>query len=748
MKSPIRTLLWSILSLGPTSLWAATGPEALQITFGTRSPPGEPSAVADLGDHLVEAENGDIVVAGYGASYYSDTGQRSKPLIARFSRDGRMIYQRILEGFENYRVEDLHAGPTGEPRVVLSAPKGQRAGSVTEQTIHLFTIDDGGSTKRTLAGSVNPRDPWSSMRSADDATADLILTSLPTALAETHARSLIRRRFEVAASGEWQPRYAPNPRSTHLWLTGEGDVVYRQGRPAGIRRVNASGHIASVLTFGKEQSRSQVAMADDRIFVVDPPSRRSGGHALVHAYSMEGQLMWRQYLGPIEGFLRPLPLRDGGLLVAGAYEGSPAVARFDRDGRISWYERFQSTKLVTRINAVLELRDGSIALTGQTGPSEYADSPSDDDGFLIVTDANGEDLRTIQPCLVDTQRLTSLRQELEALTGIRVTRHATYRSRPDIVQASLPPLHVPVRLSDRCAPVSETHLFAFLTQALASARALSLERPYENAFMTVMVLPESVFSGQTAPYRDDHRLSGGPSAALLAGHLSAHATVSYLAGEIAPFLALMRDAARGLREQLDWPLRAADNYSIAGGEAPFGERAQVANAAVQQFVSLDSEAQTSVRTLYADYSFAVSRHPDVLHVWGSSRIIVGRDRVADLFPYLLALPELSAEIERASTQLLETLNIKVYRRDISVLHTTYLNSLVRLLRLADGLSEAQLRGVRAAAVGLLVAPALSAQVMLDGEQRRLRMRPGAEMELLELVLSKQTALAQQAPRHE
>ena len=67
----------------------ATATEVFQVTFGTRYPDVHRiSGSTDSGTHVVEATNGDIVVAGYGGSHFTDAGDRTHPMLARIRRDG------------------------------------------------------------------------------------------------------------------------------------------------------------------------------------------------------------------------------------------------------------------------------------------------------------------------------------------------------------------------------------------------------------------------------------------------------------------------------------------------------------------------------------------------------------------------------------------------------------------------------------------------------------------------------------
>ncbi|HET7131831.1 MAG TPA: hypothetical protein VFJ95_06260 [Gammaproteobacteria bacterium] len=81
-----------LLALGGTGLAAPHGAfaqSAFHVTFGTTASPDQRDA--DNAVFLAETASGDLVVAGSGASYFSDDGQNYvNPLIARFSSAGAL----------------------------------------------------------------------------------------------------------------------------------------------------------------------------------------------------------------------------------------------------------------------------------------------------------------------------------------------------------------------------------------------------------------------------------------------------------------------------------------------------------------------------------------------------------------------------------------------------------------------------------------------------------------------------------
>ncbi|MEM9387909.1 MAG: hypothetical protein AAGA68_22840 [Pseudomonadota bacterium] len=732
----------------------ASAEQTFQVTFGTRLGPGERGMVTDTGQLLVETHGGDLVVAGDGASQYTDTGNHTKPMLARFDRTGELIYQHILEGFDNYRATELRADPGGETLLLVGPSQRLKDGTHSHPELVLLEIDGDGRTTRSSARRVDVLDPWAAVRGNDDPLVDLLLAAIPRGLTETQARAVLRRQYAFDGQGRWQRRSGATSAShpAMAQVTATGELVFLQAYskaalPKGVKKIDRQGRLTTLIAFDEEQSRSRVALTTTRIFLVSSPAR--GRESTVSAYSIDGDLLWRQRIGPIDGQGRPLPLRDDGLLVTGSYEDVSVLIRLDSAGGIAWYERVRSTKRLASLERALELRDGSIAFTGSTSGFLGGFSSTDHDAFLVVTDADAQGLSAYQACLAEASTVESLRLQLEAMTGLRAERRSVYSRHAAASDSPEPALGEPVRLGAQCPPVSEAHFVAFLEGALASAQALAIARPDEKTMVSVTVLPQRVFAEEPRGMRE---VSAGPSGRvprIEAGHLSATDTVTYFREEVVPFLLPMRKAIGELEQELGWRWYVSRHYSVARGVPSFRQQFEALSATLTAFRQLDGVSRTALRGRYPEHIFSIARGPEVLHLWGRDRVIVGRDRLAHLFPYLLEeLPALRERIEQMSSALLSELNVRIARSDPDILHVDYLEALEALMASAAQLSDEERVQVRSLAVAIDVSASQREPVGMRCRRREIAMQLDASGALLPFVLTNREVLAAQEPRRE
>lgn len=77
----------------------AADPEGFHVQFGTRVQGPSASGGGDSGQLVGESRNGAVIVAGYAAGMRSDTGGiPPRPMLAAFSRDGRLLWQQNRGG--------------------------------------------------------------------------------------------------------------------------------------------------------------------------------------------------------------------------------------------------------------------------------------------------------------------------------------------------------------------------------------------------------------------------------------------------------------------------------------------------------------------------------------------------------------------------------------------------------------------------------------------------------------------------
>ena len=98
---PIRVLVAAAaIAAGLAPSWAAAAQNTSHVTFGTSG--GDDGAAI-----LVETESGDLVVAGSGASFWSDDGSiqpSGDPMVARINARGELEWQRVYADLANHRI--------------------------------------------------------------------------------------------------------------------------------------------------------------------------------------------------------------------------------------------------------------------------------------------------------------------------------------------------------------------------------------------------------------------------------------------------------------------------------------------------------------------------------------------------------------------------------------------------------------------------------------------------------------------
>ncbi len=142
-----RCLLAGLLILGNGISLAQ---QSFQVTFGVRGT----NEATDSGRHIIETRNGDLLVSGVGQSLYTDTGNRTRPILVRVDRDGRVLWQRIYAGLLNHEILALVADADREFALVASPvtvdPGSRSSSPLVDVAIHAIT--DQGELRRVGRG--------------------------------------------------------------------------------------------------------------------------------------------------------------------------------------------------------------------------------------------------------------------------------------------------------------------------------------------------------------------------------------------------------------------------------------------------------------------------------------------------------------------------------------------------------------------------------------------------------------------
>jgi len=278
---------------------------------------------------------------------------------------------------------------------------------------------------------------------------------------------------------------------------------------------------------------------------------------------------------------------------------------------------------------------------------------------------------------------------------------------------------------------------------------LNIRRPSERAFVRVILGPQEELSDHPAGYYEWPNGQSGTLPSLAVGHLSAASAMEYIAGEVLPFIEPMRTAAATIKNEIGMRITSSGAARLTQGAPRFRDMTRIAEGIVEQIELLDATERSAVRSTYGEIRFKFSADPTLLHAWGSRAnvIIVGRDRIAEMFPYLLTrLPAQQREIETLESSIRSDLNVAIRKSDPYLAHATYIEALNAVLESTAEMGEDQLVAIRESAVYVQVGGRWITDVGLRNRRHELYMTPAGARRLLDFVIANADALESQEPR--
>ena len=388
---PIAALAAAFLSACPT-----VAQDAFHVTFGTTGDPE--SRYADGAGFVVETDSGDIVVAGSGASYFSDDGigVRTYPLIARFDSRGELEWQRVYNDLENHHVTAVLSA--GEEQYVMLREDPDLRERDRPRPISLRRVAQGGD----LSESLGELGGFSRVDAFPVAGVEpyFLVVAARHAPGDGAALDVKLFRFDLRANVTEQGSPAGIGSLVNLQHAGGGELLFsrwRQRAPAGVRgrpaieteivRMRGTGETEVVVTI-PDRSCGFVASSANRVFCA-AYSWPETDEPYVGAYSMAGQELWRHALEPgVSVQLRAL--ETGELVYSYQRDMDAIVNRLSASGDLLWTRRLRSTGPYTYLAGIVPLRNGRLALFGWTGPFGTFNS-TDTNAMLVVTDvADGD----------------------------------------------------------------------------------------------------------------------------------------------------------------------------------------------------------------------------------------------------------------------------------------------------------------------------------------------------------------------
>lgn len=741
------------LALLTSALCLAAGPErqVFQVTFGTRPYLDRKSGSTDGGKYLAEAANGDIVVAGYGASSFTDTGDWVKPMIVRVDRAGRVVWKQIYDDMPDQRILAI-LDHLGHVFVLLDRASPQANGDTHyHRRVAVRELDDDGVLSRELGGRDNLY-VADVLSYHDKDQAGFLVAAIDTCCG-TSTGLFLRdvSLFDVKLNGDLnRAPFRDGIKGTQFLQRDDvGRTYFLRMRnyfsqPWGIVRLTPTGEPRLLYAVDNDIQPAQLVVTADRMFFVSTEVGKESPTS-IRALSEDGVVLWKKDLPELSRFSQAVVDGDG-LLVAGTYEDNPAIVRLSASGETVWTRRFQSAKRKTSISAMKILNDGWLAVTGSTSPGDGAFVSTDSDAFLAVADGEGKGLERYGSCLADASAVESLRAELADRAGLDVQRETLWTGYKPTALEKLPPLDVPLPHALDCRAPTERDLLGFLRDAARETRKLKFSRPSQR--VKIYVLVRAAEALPPPGYREGMRRQMGSEPSVEVNADNARAALRYVATEVLPYSERMLTVSDQLRTRLAmWVGDGLSGVFPPENTVSFRDSTIVAERFLELFDTLSPADQEMIRTKFGSRPLEISGDPDLLHVWGGRRILVGRNRVDEIFDFLLVdYPELQRQIDRANERIRDEVGFAINKSDPGLSYPDFLDILRRVGASADELSEGDKATIASVRPAVSVGSNRRSDIFVSDYDRRITIAPAAADRLLRFILANAEAIGARPDR--
>lgn len=725
--------------------------EVFQVTFGTRGFGDQRRSKTDAGKFVVEAEDGDIIVVGYGASYFTDTDNDPNLMIARIDRSGNVVWRRIFDDLDDLKNHEVMAVlPSGNNQYILFKQRVVNRSSVGPalgQKISVREVHADGWLSREL-GSIDDLYVSDVLPYEGAEKSGFLIMALNMA----GATNQVAFKRDISLYDLWgngtvtRPRFPEGIKGARLMQRDStGNLIFYRtetyfGGSGDIVRASVDGSLFTLATIDSDSWYPVDLLATEQHIIMISRSVTDIDAISITAFSHDGQIAWRKELREISRFGRAIS-QDEGVVVSGSYEGNPILIRFTLDGERQWTRRFRSTKNDAYVEDVRVLSDGWLAVTGATLPGSSYLSSRDADAFLAVADANGEGFAKFGNCMVDTAEIEALRDELRLRVGLEVERETIMSPRRPVPDEDLPPLNEKLSTPMKCGDLSEHELLMFLQEANEETRSLNLSRPSERTKIHVQLREEG--SIPDPGYREWTRLIYVAVPSIEVDSKIARKAMRYAARELLPFTERMLIATEGIEEALGISVQQDRGNSLAEGVPSFRENTYVVERFLELFNELTDDEKTSIRSRvgYSPLKVAVNR--DALHLWGSQNqsIIVGKNRIDEIFTYMLeSLPAIEKQIADRIVVLENTLGLSANKADPDMLPATYVALLDRIIASTAQLSAGEIETIRNIGAAVRIVSNRSSDLYLSGYNREIDITPVAADSVLKFLIESEDEL--------
>ena len=414
----------TVVSLCCLATEVGAQPVPFQANFGVDQPITPKGGTTDEGRFLTESMNGDIIVAGYGASYYTDAANlvEENPMLARFDRSGQMRWQRIHTDLSQYRIMALFSDQNGDFIVLEDIRLLFGRDSFPYYDVELRRIGDDGDLSEVVS-RINVAYGSDSFEYWDQGSSGVMFPAvtvpgLSARVAGREEKTLVG----MLSDGTIQTRSRPD----EYWPTqylGDGEMLVRQfirpvpnddagengvaGRDAQSIAIGGfSGNASEIIYIETEEPYSSsinIFATPRAIFLLreywirDWIAQRRGA---VSAYSPSGVLLTETDPFSGERLSHPTATPDGGFVAVGRdpSDGQALLFEFSPNGDLLWRSGLSTQHDNIRLHDAIVLSDGWLAVTGspfagswnsETHRWEHGDSwlfgPFERDAFLFVS---------------------------------------------------------------------------------------------------------------------------------------------------------------------------------------------------------------------------------------------------------------------------------------------------------------------------------------------------------------------------
>lgn len=418
-------------------------PAGVHVQFGTVS---SRTGGADGGQIVAETPSGEVLVAGFADSAWTDTGGTPpKPMLAAFSRDGTQLWYRAYD-LRSWEVVALNAdGPA--PKILLwrraHYPHEIRSEVLSESEVtgrvELWEVDAEGRLDELVLGFEHERQGYAADSTPEGFTIwmtsnDFAATTDPRMRYSVRTYDWTGNVSAEAAEfsarwGELMSVYADGAVYRDVESTNDSVIqklrfLSRDGETVGQVNVPDCGRCRHFDVSRRGDTFEVLASSDGD----SPPWQ--GLRLLEIDFSAGRTEIVKEYpeLRGAELAFNPMP--DGNTLLTGHDARKPLLASLSPSRELRWMKRFESGQPFATVTHAIELDDGSLALTGSTSPGPGVFVQTNSDALLLISDAEGHYLNQFGQCIVAdgslAEDLYRLRQKgflirLHGLNGVLET---------------------------------------------------------------------------------------------------------------------------------------------------------------------------------------------------------------------------------------------------------------------------------------------------------------------------------------